>query len=200
MSRYHVDTPAQLALVAIAIDQALGLRNAAGAPTPIEQLVTFDGGKTFAPASVALASLPYGVRLKAGQQHNCYTQPGTKARLIDGGDGTAALEIDADAAIDAQLGKTVSGVPLPTVGALVQVTRARQNALLPAGVRDKLDDAYADQVYAANTALGVTDTVTANAAITVELQNGSRAANAITRKGSRAGAQAIAQALGIKEE
>jgi hypothetical protein len=182
MTRYHVDTPAQLALVAIAIDQSLGLRNGAGAPTPREQLVYKAG--VVAPASVHL-----------GPAHQCYDRPGTKARLIDGGDGTAALEIGDDVPASA-LGKTVGGVPLPSAAALVVVNRARDNALLgTGGVRDKLDDAYVDSVFADATL----NDGQRRAAVATELQNGSRSANALTRKDSRVGQQAIAQALGIKE-
>lgn len=189
MSRYHVDTPAQLALVQVALDQSFGLRNAAGVATPIERMV-YRPDVGLVPASRLF-----------GPVHGHYDQPGTHWPILDGGDGTAALRVPdvADVpTIAGKLGRTVSGVPVPAAGALVQVTRARDNALLPAGVRDKLDDAYADTVYAQNTnALGVTDTATANAAITAELQNGSRAANAITRKGVRGSQAALEKAMGL---
>lgn len=180
MSRYHVDTPAQLALVAIAIDQSLGLRHSVtGAPTPREQMVYKAG--VLAPASAHL-----------GPVHSCYDRPDTKVAVIDGGDGTAALWID-DGVPDSALGKTVSGVPLPSAAALVQVTRARQNTLLPAGVAAKLDDAYADSVFADDS---LTD-AQKRAAVTAELQNGSRASGALARKDARAGQKAIDAALGL---
>lgn len=205
MTRYHVDTPAKLALVQVALDQSFGLRDVAGNPTPREQMVTFDGGSTFAPASVALTQVPHGgMRLQPGQPHACYTQPGVKWPLIDGGDGTAALQIPDTsdfapanaAAFNALLGTTVSGVALPNAAGLVQVTRPRDSSLLPAGVRDKLDDAYVDSVLDGTDASGQpNDTAQARAAIRTELQGRGNAA--LARKDARNSQAALAQATGL---
>lgn len=167
MSRYHVDTPTQLALVQVALDKEFGLRDAAGNPTPREQMV-HRPGLGLVPASVAL-----------GPAHGCYDQPGRHWPLIDGGDGTAALDIAEAPSIDAKLGRTVGGVALPTVASLVQVTRPRENDRLPPGVRDKLDDAFVDAVLSAG------DNTGTRAAVTAELQG--RAVAALARKTARGG-------------
>lgn len=177
MTRYHVDTPAKLALVQVALDQAFGLRNAAGNPTPRPMYCPLRGAWANEMGSPA------------------YDLPGTNWPLIQGDDGTAALEIRQaiDNRIDLKLGTTVNGVAIPSAASLVQVTRARDNSLLPAGVRDKLDDAYVDSVYAQNTdTAGVVNTAVANAAIIAELQG--RGAAAVARKGVR-GQQAQFDAL-----
>lgn len=178
MSRYHVDTPAQLVLVQVTLDKEFGLRDAAGNPTPREQLVTRNGGRTYVPASSVSAV-------------TCYDQPGRHWPLIDGGDGTAALHIAELASIDAKLGRTVSGVALPTVASLVQVTRPRGHSALPTGVRDKLDDAYVDRVFAG---LAV-DNPGAIAEVTTELQG--RATAALARKTARGQSAALEAALGM---
>lgn len=168
-SRYHVDTPANLALVQVALDQAFGLRDPAGNPTPREQMV-HKPGLGLVPASVALGPL-----------HGCYDQPGRHWPMVDGGDGTAALAIAELASIDAKLGRTVSGVALPTAASLVQVTRPRDHSRLPVGVRDKLDDAYIDGRLNGTDARGqARDTPEARAEIAAELQG--RAAAAIARR------------------
>jgi hypothetical protein len=112
---------------------------------------------------------------------------------VVGQDGTAALELPQAPEIDRHLGKTFGGVALPTAAALVTVARARDNALLPAGVRDVLDDKYVEAVYADQT---LDDTAKA-ALVTNELQNGSRVSNALSRKQTRAGQAAIDAALGL---
>lgn len=166
MSRYHVDTPAQLVLVQVALDQSFGLRDGAGNPTPREQMV-HKPGLGLVPASAVGAV-------------TCYDQPGAHWPLIAGGDGTAVLEIAELASIDAKLGRG----GLPAASALVQVTRPREHSRLPAGVRDKLDDAYIDSVLDGADDVGVPrDTPGARAAIATELQG--RAAAALARKDAR---------------
>lgn len=183
MTRYHVDTPPKLVLVQVALDQSFGLRDAAGNPTPREQMV-FRAG-TLAPASQVLGPL-----------HGCYDLPGTHWPLLDGGDGTAALQIADAPLIDAKLGRTVNGVALPRSADLVQVTRPRDNSLLPAGVRDKLDDAYVSgQLDGTDITGQPRDTPQARAAISAELQG--RAAAALARNDARASQAALEKAMGI---
>lgn len=105
--RYHVDTPARLALVQVALDQQHGLRDAMGLPTPREQLV-HKPGMGLVPASVALGPL-----------HTCYDQPGTHWPVIEGDDGTTAIELPEIASVDDQLGKTIRGVAIPPANQLV---------------------------------------------------------------------------------
>lgn len=183
MTRYHVDTPARLVLVQVALDQSFGLRDIAGNPTPREQMV--QRGSAYGPASQVI-----------GPGHNCYDMPGTHWPLIDGGDGTAALQIADSPRIDAKLGLTVNGTVLPRAADLVQVTRPRDNSLLPAGVRDKLDDAYvSSQLDGTDFAGQPKDTPAARAAINAELQG--RAAAALARKDARGAQAALEAALGI---
>lgn len=174
MSRFHVDTPAQLVLVQVALDQAFGLRDGAGNPTPREQMV-HKPGLGLVPASAVGAV-------------TCYDQPGAHWPLIAGGDGTAVLEIAELASIDAKLGRG----GLPAASALVQVTRPREHSRLPAGVRDKLDDAYVDQAFAGKPV----DDAVAIAEVTAELQ-GARAVAALARKSVRGSQAALDRALGI---
>jgi hypothetical protein len=109
MSRYFVGSPAELALLQVALDQQHGLRDAMGLPTPREQLVTTDGGRTFAPASEIGAS-------------TCYDQPGTHWPVIEGDDGTTAIELPEIATVDQCLGKLVHGVSIPRADQLVSET------------------------------------------------------------------------------
>ncbi len=117
----------------------------------------------------------------------------TAERVIVGGDGSTALELpDSDLTgqhIADQLGKTVGGTAIPSSAALVQVARPRDSSQLPAGVRDKVDDAYVDS------ALAQADTPQARAAITAELQG--RAAAALARKDARGAQAALEKAMGI---
>lgn len=115
MSRYHVDTPARLALVQVALDQQHGLRDAMGLPTPREQMV-HKPGIGLVPASAVGAV-------------NCYDQPGQHWPVIEGDDGTAAIELPELASVDDQLGKTIRGVAMPRANQLVA------EEALPARVR-----------------------------------------------------------------
>jgi hypothetical protein len=73
----------------------------------------------------------------------------------------------------------------------VQVTRARGNSALPAGVRDKLDDAYVDRVFAGRPV----DDAAAIAEVVAELQG--RATAALARKTARGQSAALEAALGM---
>jgi hypothetical protein len=163
--RFYVDSPAQLLLVQVALDQEFGLRDASGNPTPREQLVVHPWFGVV-PASVVL-----------GPAHGCFDMPGRHWPLLEGGDGTAALQITEVPAIEAKLGRTLRGVAVPPASSLVQVSRPRDHALLPVGVRDKLDDAWIDQQLDAG------DTPAARSAILSELQG--RGTAALARKDAR---------------
>lgn len=179
MTRYHVDTPAKLAIVQVALDQSFGLRDIAGNPTPRPQFCPLLGKRADEMGS------PGG-----------YDLPGTNWPLIDGGDGTAALQIADAPTIDAKLGRTVNGVALPTVASLVQVARPRDSSLLPAGVRDKVDDAYiASQLSGTDVSGQARDTPQARAAIATELQG--RAASALARWDARVSQAALDAAIGL---
>jgi pimeloyl-ACP methyl ester carboxylesterase len=128
MSRYLVDTPARLALVRTALDQANGLRDAAGLPTT-KTMYLVSG-----PASVdrdleGNVTRVYGNVLATAQRGGTVT-----SEPILGDDGTAALALadDLDEIAD-HLGKTVRGVALPSRGALVT------EAQLPARVKAEIE-------------------------------------------------------------
>ena len=170
MSRYHVADPGSLEAVRQAINSTIprtGFRVVNGVAIPVDLAVE-------------------EARLGLEPEQLVHT-----SRLVLGADGTAALELPETPHVEAQLGKTIHGTATPTAASLVQVPRARDNALLPTGVRDKLDDTYVDSV------LSDGDTPQARAAITAELQNGSRASGALARKDARAGQKAIDAALGL---
>lgn len=154
MMRYYVDSPANVQLLQIEIDRGLGLRDAAGNPTPQEQIVV--RGDRRGPASQML-----------GPGHQCYDRPGAGTRVLLGADGSAALELVTGERID-------RAIPTGTRSLLV-VSRARDHAPLPAGVRDILDDEYVRGVFARNAS-------EAAAAAEVSAEIGARAAAALARR------------------
>ena len=156
MSRYYVAPAAQLELVRQAInDGALGPH--------ASRMYTLVRNGIAVQVNAAAEEARLGVEPEQVVHTSCL--------VIAGRD--AALELPETAHVSAQLGKTVGGTSIPSVGALVQVARPRDNSLLPAGVRDVLDDRYVAQLL-------VEDTPAARAAITAELQ-GARAAAALAR-------------------
>jgi len=179
MSRYHVDTPARLELVRLALDQAAGYRNASGQPVVVMHKIVDRG--------VVVGEIRSDVF--------CATRGVEPTRCCDpvivGADGTAALEIPETPDASLGLGRTVHGTAVPTAASLVQVTRPRDASRLPAGVRDRLDDRYVDEVFANP----VLSTTAKEAAVTLELQT-TRAAAALARRPARDAQRVIDAALG----
>ena len=107
MARYLVDTPAKLDLVRIALDQANGLRDNAGRPTPRQCRIFRNGvevtGTLYDPAT-------WG---------NPVLVTDTVAPPVLGDDGTAALELPLTPEVEQHLGKTIRGQALPRVADLV---------------------------------------------------------------------------------
>jgi hypothetical protein len=176
MTRYHVASPGECE----SVRQAINTGWRAGPAAFAERVVN----------GVVVAREPIGAwELRTGRPVGWLQLLPVERLIVSGAD--AALELpDAVAQhVDEQLGRGV----IPRANQLVAVTRAREHSLLPAAVRDVLDDRYVASVLTSE----AEDTPQARAVITAELQNGSRAANALARKDSRAGAQAIERALGL---
>lgn len=170
--RFHVDTRERLVAVQRALDTAFGLRDAGGNPTPREQMVVHPVLGTV-PASYVL-----------GPAHSCYDAPGQHWPLVEGEDGSCAIEVAAGDPIDAKLGSTVRGTAIPRGRDLVAVSRPLRHDLLPAGVCAKLDDDYVEARLSGTDLLGLSrDTPAARAEITAEL--GQRAPAALARKDAR---------------
>lgn len=107
MKRYLVDTPMRLELVRVAIDQANGLRDINGSPTPRTARI-FRGGLEV--TGTAYDPQTWGMFC------------GTTATLDEpvlGDDGTAALELPETPEVERHLGKTVRGTKLPRASDLV---------------------------------------------------------------------------------
>lgn len=172
MTRYLIDTPAKLALVAVAFDQANGLRDAAGKSTP-RQCRIFRGG-------VEVTGTVYD---PATWGAPVYTTD-TLAPPIVGDDDTAALELPVTAEVDAHFGKTVNGVAMPTKSSCVVVARPAENSKLPDGVMRELDARYV---------AGKSD-VEAMAEL-----GPARAASARQREQAKASQRVLEQAMGLGE-
>jgi hypothetical protein len=170
MTRYHVATPGECEAVRAAINSTIpraGHRVVNGVAIPVD-----------------LAAEE--ARLGLEPEQLVHT-----SRLVLGADGTAALELPETTHVEAALGRTIRGTPTPRDSDCVKCTRAREYALLPTGVRDKLDDKYVDSVLTSETE----DTPQKRAEIADELQG--RAAAALARKTTRVGAKEIERALGL---
>jgi hypothetical protein len=133
MSRYHVDTPAKLAAVRIALDQANGRRNVAGELIPITMFAVL-GPSTVdrvVEDGIPRVERVHGNVLSTSQHTGSVT---SDSDVILGDDGTAALALadELDEIAD-HLGKTVRGVALPSRGALVA------EAQLPARVKAEIN-------------------------------------------------------------
>lgn len=130
---FHVATKAELELLQIALDQAEGVRDNLGRPTPKRQRVFRN--------SVDVTGDPLydkGV---------CWDMPGRNTPIIEGTDGTCAMVIPDDISVIADvLGKKLHGVAVPRLRDLVKVARAKDYDKLPTGVAAVLDDAEARDV------------------------------------------------------
>jgi hypothetical protein len=174
MSRFHVNTPATLAAVRLAIDQGLGYRDAAGDPVVVQMPVIRDGLQIGTIASDVFCAT-YGVPPS--------TAVAPEAIIVAGDGATAAIEIPESPLIDALLGTTIHGHTLPTLASLIQVPRPRFADLLPSPIRDYLDDRWLDEVFFAqpsNSSAGISEVI-------AELTPLARARRAIRRMRIRRG-------------
>lgn len=179
MSRYHVDTAGALETVRQAI-------NGAWRATPTGSVVTHIVN------GIVTHSEPLAVyEARLGLEP---TQVVHASRLIVAG-ADAALEIPDTGKTAAAIAPLLGRNGIPSAASLVQVTRPREHSRLPAGVRDKLDDAYVDGEWTL-IGNGHANEAAARAAITAELQ-GARATAALARKDARGAQAALERALGL---
>ncbi len=164
MSRYHVDTAANLEAVRQAI-------NAAWRASPAGSVVTHMFGGVVTRTEPLAA---YEARMGIPPVH--VVSPG---RLIVAG-SDAALDIPDTGKTAIAIAPLLGRGGIPSAASLVQVSRPRENDRLPPGVRDRLDDLYVDAEL-------VEDTPAARGRVNAELQG--RAAAALARKDAR-GSQA----------
>jgi hypothetical protein len=124
--RYHVAPAPQLEAIRVALDQANGLRDSAGNPTPRQCRIFKDGvdvsGTVHDPATHGFPVL---------------TTDTIQPAIVVG--GQAALELPAVPEVDAHLGTTIHGTALPPGAGLVTIGRPRDNNLLPPQITALLD-------------------------------------------------------------
>jgi hypothetical protein len=126
---FHVAPLSDLVQLQVAIDQEVGLRDAAGNPTPRQQMV-HKPGQGLVPAFQAGA-------------FNCVDLPGTHYPIIEGDDGTAAMQLNEVPVITDNLGKTLkAGKALPRLNQLVRAVSEGEYDKLPPGVMRVLDSRY----------------------------------------------------------
>lgn len=133
MPYYHVAPLTDLVQLQVAIDQEVSLRDAAGNPTPTQQMVNVPG-RGLIPAFEIGA-------------YNCVNMPGAHYPIVEGDDGTVAMMLSDVPVVSDNLGKTLkAGKALPKLKDLVRVLTEADHDKLPAGVMRKLDKVFVQRL------------------------------------------------------
>lgn len=196
MTRYfHVAPKAELELVIIAIEQDSGCRNVLGQPIVGTHYVVRGPCTVDRHPDGTVARVRGNVVATTTGTTSCFAPQ----HLIEGADGTCALEISAsDPDIGPRLGKTVQGVAVPRLSALVSVASAGEHSKLPDGVCAKLDDAFVEAAREANVLRRTPKTDAAvDAEVAAEI-GAARLAAVKTRATGKAARAALDAALGVR--